>query len=88
MCWLKRFRPLFTRICSSQEVSQVSYQAALRGEEEGAIHNVSGNHSDDRLSFLTILDNILTVGESARDEERAGWPQPQLGGLPEGLEGL
>ncbi len=40
-----------------QEVSQLSDQTALQGDEEGAIQNVPGDHSDDRHSFLTILDN-------------------------------
>jgi hypothetical protein len=60
----------------------------LQGEEEGALKNVSGNHSNDRLGFLTILDIVSTVGESAGGNERAGWPQPQLGGLPEGAGGV
>ncbi len=35
---------------------------ALWGDEEGAIENVSGDQSDNRHRFLTILDNVLTVG--------------------------
>jgi hypothetical protein len=62
MCWLKQFMPLFTRICRSQEVGQVSDQTAFQGDEEGAIQNVPGDHSDDRSDFLTILANVLTVG--------------------------
>ncbi len=67
-------------ICSSQEVGQVSNQTALRGDKEGVIQNVPGDHSDDRCGFLTILDNVLTVGDSAGGEEWAGQPQPQPGG--------
>jgi hypothetical protein len=48
---------------------------------------VSGDHSDDRLDFFTILDNVLTIGESASGKEQAGRPQPQSGGLPEGAGG-
>jgi hypothetical protein len=62
ICRLKQFTPLFTTICSSQEVSQVGNQTALRGDEEGAIENVPGDHSNDRRGFITILDNVLTVG--------------------------
>jgi hypothetical protein len=87
MCQLKWFTPLFTRICSSQEVGQVSNQTALRGEELGVIRNLSGDHSDNCLSFLTILDNNLTFEEPAGGKERADWPQPQSGGLPEGAGG-
>jgi hypothetical protein len=65
MCQQKRFKPLFTRICRSQEVSQLSDQTALCEDEEGAIQNVPGNHSDDRCGFLTISDNVLIVGGSA-----------------------
>ncbi len=87
MCQLNRFTPLFTRICSSQEVGQVSNQTDLQGEEGGVIQNLSGDHSDDRLSFLTILDNDLTFEELAGGKERADWHQPQSGGLPEGAGG-
>jgi hypothetical protein len=87
MCQLKQFTPFFTRICSSQEVGQVSDQTALQEDEEAAIQNVPGNQSDDHIGLLIILDNILPVGKSAGGKERAGWPQPQSGGLPEGAEG-
>ncbi len=86
-CRFKQFTPLFTTICCSQEVGQLSDQTALRGGEEGAIQNVTGNLSDDRRGFLTILDNVLTVGESARGEKQTDRPQLQSGGLPEGAGG-
>ncbi len=70
-------------ICRSQGVCQLSDQTALRGDKEGAIQNVIGDLSDDCHGFLTILDNVLTVGESARGEKQADQPQPQSGGLPE-----
>jgi hypothetical protein len=85
MCRLKRFMPLFTRICRFQEVGQLSDQTALRGDEEGAIKNVPGDHSDDRHSFLTIWDNILNVGGLAGGKKQASWHQPQSGGLPVGV---
>jgi hypothetical protein len=69
MCQLKQFMPLFTTICRSQEVGQVSDQTALREDKEGVIQNVTGDLSDDRRGFLTILDNVLTVGGSARGKE-------------------
>jgi hypothetical protein len=87
MCQLKRFTPLLTTICRSQEVGQVGDQTALRENKEGAIRNVTGNLSDDRRGFLTILDNVLTVGGLARGEERCRRPQPQSAGLPEGAGG-
>jgi hypothetical protein len=87
MCQLKRFMPLFTTICCSQEVGQVGDQTALRENKEGAIQNLTGDLSDDRHGFLTILDNILTVGGSARGEELSRGPQPQSAGLPEGAGG-
>jgi hypothetical protein len=43
-------------ICRSQEVG--SDQTALRGDEEGAIQNVTGDLSDEHRGFLTILDNV------------------------------
>jgi hypothetical protein len=75
-------------ICSSQEVGRVSNQTALRGDKEGVIQNVPGDHSKDRHGFLTILDNVLTVGESAGGEERAGRPEPQSGCLLGAGEGV
>ncbi len=74
-CRLKRFTPLFTTICRSQEVSQLSDQPALRVGEEGVIQNVTGDLSDDHRSFLTILDNVLNVGGLARVEKQADWLQ-------------
>ncbi len=53
------------------EVGQVGCQTALRGDEEGAIEYAQGNHSPDRCVFLTILDNVVTVGESAGVEEQS-----------------
>ncbi len=35
---------------------------------------------------MTILDNVLNVGELAWGEERAGGPHPHPGGLLEGTE--
>jgi hypothetical protein len=43
------------------------------------------DHSDDRHGFLTILDNVL---ELAKGKEKAGWSQPQAGGLQKELEGI
>ncbi len=45
---------------------------------------MTGNLSDNHRGFLTILDNVLTVGGSARGEKQADQPQPQSRGLPEG----
>jgi hypothetical protein len=82
MCRLKWFTLLFTRICRFQEVGQLSDQTALQGDEDGVIQNVPGDHSDDRHSFLTILDNVLNVGGSAGGKKIASWHQTQSGGLP------
>ncbi len=87
MCRLKQFTPLFTRICHFQDVGQLSDQTALRGDEEGAIQNVPGDHSDDRHSFLTISDNVLNVGGSAGGKKQASRHQPQSGCLPVGAGG-
>ncbi len=45
---------------------------------------MAGDHSDDHRGFLMILNNVLTVCETARGEKRAGRPQPQSGGFPKG----
>jgi hypothetical protein len=79
--------PLFTTICRSQEACHLSDRTALQGGEEGAIQNVTGDLSDDRRGSLTILDNVLTVRESARGKKQADRPQLQSGGLPEGAGG-
>jgi hypothetical protein len=75
MCRLKWFTPLFTRICRFQEVGQLSDQAALWRDEEGAIQNVLGDQSDDGAAFFTISDNVLTVGGSAGGKKQAGLNQ-------------
>ncbi len=80
--------PLFTTIYRSQEVGQVGNQTALQENEEGAIQNVTGELSDDRRGFLTILDNVLTVGVSARGEERSRRPQPHQQASQKELEGV
>ncbi len=82
MCQLKWFMVLFTRIGHYQEVSQLSNQTALQGDKEGAIQNVPGDHSDDRHSFLTILDNVLNVGGLAGGKKQGSRHQTQSGGLP------
>jgi hypothetical protein len=62
--------------CSSlrslKVLKKVGDQTALRGDEEGVVENLQGNHRDDRLDFLTISDNNLSVDESAGSEEQAG----------------
>ncbi len=52
-----------------------------QGDEEGANLDKRGVCSDFRRSFFTILDNVLTVGESARGVERAAWLSSFPGGL-------
>jgi hypothetical protein len=54
-CRLKRFTPLFTTICRSQEVSQLSDQTALQGDKEEAIQIVTGDLSDDCRGFFNYL---------------------------------
>ncbi len=49
-------------------------QTAGQGAEEGEIQDVRGVCGDNDHSFSIILDNIITVGESAEGEERAGQP--------------
>ncbi len=48
---------------------------------------MTGDLSDDRHGFLTILDYVLAVGGSARGEKQADRPQLQSGGLSEGAGG-
>ncbi len=50
---------------------------ARRGDEIGASECAWGDHGYDRHGFLTILDNVLTAGESAEDEEEGDQPHPQ-----------
>ncbi len=59
-----------------KEVGQVGDQNTLWGDVEGAVKNVWGSHGDGCYAFLpmTILDNILTVGELASGEEQSERP--------------
>jgi hypothetical protein len=45
---------------------------------------VQSSHGYDHRGFMTILDNILTIGELATSEERAGQSHTHPGGLQEG----
>ncbi len=88
MCRLKRFTPLFTTICRSQEVGQVGDQTALRENEEGAIRNVTGDLSNDHRGFLTILDNVsLLVGRPEAKSDLVGLSLNQQASQKE-LEGV
>ncbi len=49
---------------------------------------MTGNLSDDRRGFLIILDNVLTVGGSARGKKQADRPQLQSGGSQKEPEGV
>jgi hypothetical protein len=45
-----------------------------QGHEEGASLDVQ-----DICRFFTLLDSILTIGESAGGEEQSAWPHPHPG---------
>jgi hypothetical protein len=66
-CQLKWFKPFFTRSEAFQEVGQVGAWFSGQGDEGGLSESVTGNNGNDCLGFLTILDNILTVGELVKD---------------------
>jgi hypothetical protein len=56
-------------------------------DEERSSLDARSVHSDFRPGFFTILDNDLTVGESAEGKERAVSAHPHPGGLLEGSVG-
>jgi hypothetical protein len=58
-----------------------------QGDEDGASLVAQSVRSDFRRGFSTLLDNVLTVGESAEGEERAVLSHPHSGGLREGSGG-
>jgi hypothetical protein len=55
-------------------------------DEEGAIQDVLGGRIDGGCDSLTVLNNVLTVGEAAGGEERAGRLHSHSGGLLEELK--
>ncbi len=57
------------------------------GDEERASLDTQSVLSDFRPDFFTILDDVLTVGESAEGKERAVWALTHPGGLLEGSGG-
>jgi hypothetical protein len=80
---LTLFMPLFTGSEALREVIEVVVQIDRQRDEEGVGQDVRGIHSDDCHGFLTILDNVLTMGESAQGEEGADQPHPHPGSLLE-----
>ncbi len=60
-------------------------QTALLGDEEGAIQDMQGSHSDGRRGSLAFLDNVIIVDKSAGGEEQAGRLHSHSGGLQEGM---
>ncbi len=59
---------------STRWVTKMLYEGMKKGKSE----SVWGNHSDDRCNFMTMLYNILTIGESARvKNELAGLTHTQ-----------
>jgi hypothetical protein len=59
-CQLRLFVQLFTGICSSQK----SWPGGLE-DKKGASQDVRGVCSDNHHDSMTIMDNVLIVGESA-----------------------
>jgi hypothetical protein len=66
--------PTKQRLKALQEVGKVVMPTEGQEDEERANLDLKGVCSDVRCVFLTILENILTVGESAGGEEQAAWP--------------
>jgi hypothetical protein len=61
---------------------------AIEGQEdEGASLDVRGIGAHFRCGFFTILDKVLTVGESAGGKEQAAWLHSQPEDLLEGAGG-
>ncbi len=54
-------------------------------DEEGAIEDMRGVSGKIFCHCLTILENIVTVGELAEVEENVGWPHLHPGDLQEGV---
>jgi hypothetical protein len=51
-------------------------QNGLLRDEEEASQDMQGICNERPHHFMTILDNILNLDESAGGEEQAGWPHP------------
>ncbi len=69
-CQLKWSMPLSTRSWT-QEAGQVDVQTA--GQEDKKVsQDLWGVRADNHSGSFTILENVLTVDESAEDKERAG----------------
>jgi hypothetical protein len=77
-CQLKQFTLLFTRFSGIKEAGHAGDLIGLLGDEEGVSHNVQGVRNDKHCCSMTILDDVLTFGELA-EEEQAGWPHPHPG---------
>ncbi len=56
-----------------KKVCHACDRTALWANEEGVSGNAWSDRGDNHWDFLTILDNSLTVCESAGTEEQSGW---------------
>ncbi len=65
VCRLKQFTLLLWDLAALQEIDQVSDQMASLGDEEGASQDIWGSCSEDHRGSITIIDNVLTLGELA-----------------------
>ncbi len=83
---LKWFAPHFTTICCSQRSWPGGCRIhCMRRWSRSESRRVTRFCSDKRCHFLTILDNVLIVGEFSKGEKLAGRPHPHPGGLLEGV---
>jgi hypothetical protein len=73
--------PLSRGPATLKELGQVGDQTTLLGDEEGASMDMRDIRSNKYCSFLTILDNVLTVSELAGGQERDSQPHPNPGDL-------
>jgi hypothetical protein len=65
----KQFTPLFIRFSGIKEAGHADDLIGLLGDEEGVSQNVQGFCNDKHRCSMTILDDVLTFGELAEEEQ-------------------
>jgi hypothetical protein len=75
--WIKWSTPLFTGMNLSMKSARWAIKLLYKEMKKEQSRTCKAIIGMINVGFLTIWNNVLTVGESARGEVRAGRPNPR-----------